>query len=779
MIGKTISHYKVIEKVGPFLKALIPNKRGAYKYYGSPILILFVGLGLSLALFAVLRNFDRREAETAFKLAASEQVSAIQKSIEIKIVILESMSSLDNVSEARGQRRVYEFTKPLVAHMKGVQALSWLPRVPDSRRVEFETSARQRGFVDFQITERETEGALIRASQRDEYFPISDPGRERGFGAPLGFDLASDPKRAAALYRARDTGAITATVGSISISRVSTQVNFLLFLPVYRKGVPVDTVEERRRNLRGVLVGVFRISDTVEDALSELQPKGIDLLISDQSAPEGERFLYFHSSRTRMDPVPVAEAVVDHSGSMQFVTTFEVGGRSWAIRATPAPFFLSSHTTGKPLYGLMVGMLFTGLFAAYLVVAARRSVEIGKTNRQLKHEIIERRWIEEELTVIAHEAEEARSRFEGVLRAAPDPIVGVNQKGQIVFANDQTEKMFGYPREELLGSSLEILLPEPLGEGHQGHRSNYSADPSIRPMSARKDLFGRRKDGHLIPVDISLSPLQTEDGLVTIAIVHDITRRKQDAEKLLQYQVRLRDLASESFFAEERERRRIATELHDRIGQTLAVSRMKLGALRKRDLSGTEARLSQELDELIGTAIQNIRSLTFELSPPTLYELGLEPTLEWLAEQTQRDHGIVCQFENDQKPLKSLNDEISVVLYQSVRELLMNAVRHGQASHVKISLWEQDSGMGILVKDDGVGFDLSKIPNLPSTEGGFGLFNIRERLEALGGQLLILSGPNRGTFATLLLPWKLVKGKSRDTDAGRWEAGKGEGEISF
>ncbi len=758
MVGKTISHYKFIEKVGPFLKALIANKRGAHKYYLSPILILVVGLGLSLALFVVLRNLERKEAKTAFQLAASQRGSAIQKSIETKIVILESMSSLYNVAEDITRLGFYEFSKPYLARLGSVRALGWIPRIQDSQRAAFEATMRRKGFEGFQITEQGTQGLMVPASQREEYFPASDAGLEEADDAWIGFDVASEPDRLEALHRARDTGQLSVTARVALIQEREREVGFLLFVPIYRKGLPADTIGDRRKNLEGFIQGVFRIPDLVEMALSDLSSEGIDIMIIDHSAPESERVLYFHRSVVGMEPIDSGSEGANSFRDLRYAERFEIGQRQWSVLAIGTPRFIELHTTWGPLRALIVGLLFTGLLVVDFVVAARRAEEIDKTNRQLEEEIIERRWMEERLTVMAHEAEVARAKFEGVLKAAPDPIVGVNDQGQILFANDQTERLFGYQREELLGSSVRILLPEDLKEGHIQHWRNYSADPSIRSMGADGNLLGRRKDGHLIPVEVNLGPLQTEDGLVTIAIVHDSTRRKKVEDKLLQYQGQLRDQASELFFAEERERRRIATELHDRIGQTLAVARMRFGVLRKNGLSGTDARLSQELDELMGNAIQDIRSLTFELSPPTLYELGLEPTLEWLAEQTQRDQGIVCQFENDRKLLKPLNDDVSVVLYQSVRELLMNAVRHGQASHVKISLWEQDSGMGILVKDDGVGFDLSKIPTLPSTKGGFGLFNIRERLEALGGQLLILSGPNGGVLATILLPRELEKG---------------------
>ena len=149
--------------------------------------------------------------------------------------------------------------------------------------------------------------------------------------------------------------------------------------------------------------------------------------------------------------------------------------------------------------------------------------------------------------------------------------------------------------------------------------------------------------------------------------------------------------------------------------------------------------------------------MVYQLSPNFLYELGFEAAMEWLAEQTDSKYDIVCHLQNDQKT-NSLDDDTSIVLFQSVRELLRNAVHHGQASLVKIILWEKDSRIGIRVEDDGLGFDVSKVMSLPSNEGGFGLFSIRERVEAFGGCVEVKSARKRGTLVSILAPLKSKKG---------------------
>jgi signal transduction histidine kinase len=164
-----------------------------------------------------------------------------------------------------------------------------------------------------------------------------------------------------------------------------------------------------------------------------------------------------------------------------------------------------------------------------------------------------------------------------------------------------------------------------------------------------------------------------------------------------------------------------------------------------------------EIGELIDQAIQYTRSLTFELSPPILYELGLEAALEWLTEQIQEQHGILIDFEDDRQS-KPMSEEIRITLFKATRELLINIVKHAQASKAKVSILREDNSIRIRVEDDGVGFNPLKTACLGKTIG-FGLFNIREKLNSIGGYLEIQSEPGQGTRITLVTP--LMKNKKK------------------
>ncbi|MHC4584473.1 MAG: GAF domain-containing sensor histidine kinase, partial [Planctomycetota bacterium] len=217
---------------------------------------------------------------------------------------------------------------------------------------------------------------------------------------------------------------------------------------------------------------------------------------------------------------------------------------------------------------------------------------------------------------------------------------------------------------------------------------------------------------------------------------------------------KLSSLASQLSLTEERERRRIATELHDQIGQSLVFSKIKLDELHQ---SATSIELTKALDEIcsnIGQIIQDTRSLTFDLSSPILNEIGLEAAVaEWLDVQIQAKHGIETEFVDDgqQKPI---DDDIRALLFRNVRELLVNVIKHAKAHKVKVSIRRVNEHIRIDVEDDGKGFDSVKVASRATEETKFGLFSIRQRLEHLGGSFEIDSEPGRGSKFAMTVPVK-------------------------
>lgn len=239
----------------------------------------------------------------------------------------------------------------------------------------------------------------------------------------------------------------------------------------------------------------------------------------------------------------------------------------------------------------------------------------------------------------------------------------------------------------------------------------------------------------------------------TSKLKKEVTERRSVEQTLLSSQKQLRSLAREISLIEEKQRRKFATFLHDDINQALALVTFKLRSIQEMIPSKNVKKELTEVNTIIDKTAERTRTLAFEISPPILYELGLEPALEWLVRQFAEQYMIKPTFKDDELP-KPLDDNARVFLFQSVRELLANIAKHAQAQRVNVSVSGDGSLIRIAVQDDGVGFNPKSMDKKIRNNEGFGLFNVRERLRHLHGQMEIQSKRGKGTTVTLVAPLK-------------------------
>jgi len=372
-----------------------------------------------------------------------------------------------------------------------------------------------------------------------------------------------------------------------------------------------------------------------------------------------------------------------------------------------------------------------------------RTGELTKVNRQLQGEILERRRTEMALR-------ESEVRFRTIFEGAPIGIGLWDVEGKFLEGNPALTEMLGYSLEELRRlDAAELSPPEDLV-------ARQALFEEI--LSGRREFFERegrcrRKDGSFIWVWAHVSPIRSASGEILFALVmfKDITQEKQVQAEISAYQERLRSLASELSLTEERERRRLAADLHDHIGQILALAQIKLGELHQVAFTPDSLNTVGEIRDFIGQAIRYTRSLTFELGLPVLYDLGLEAAVEWLADQFKEQHGLTIRIREDDQP-KPLGEAASLLTFRVLRELLTNVVKHSQATEVDISMTRDGNFLSLDVVDNGIGFDAGEFGGKPGRAGGYGLFSIRERLNHLGGYLEVASVPGQGTSATIVVP---------------------------
>ncbi len=224
---------------------------------------------------------------------------------------------------------------------------------------------------------------------------------------------------------------------------------------------------------------------------------------------------------------------------------------------------------------------------------------------------------------------------------------------------------------------------------------------------------------------------------------------------LQQRTAQLRSLAAELSQAEERERRRLAQAMHDHLQQLLVAAKLHIRRLRVDSRPETSRETIGQLEEILTESIDATRSLTFELSPPVLYDRGLAQALEWLGDWMQAKHGLAVTVRAD-KHADPESQDIRVLLFQATRELLFNIVKHAQVSKAEVCLCRTNGEIRILVSDQGVGFDAARLAGEASGTG-FGLFSIRERLDLVCGKMEVESSPGGGTRFTLTVPAKKTR----------------------
>ena len=351
---------------------------------------------------------------------------------------------------------------------------------------------------------------------------------------------------------------------------------------------------------------------------------------------------------------------------------------------------------------------------------------------------------------ISERKQSERAQVHKIIEAAPAPMLLVADDGVIIFANGAARTTFGYVLLDLEGRNIDELAPCHEGS-HVDWRKGRASSAATQPMIEGKvRQTGLHLDGSEFPIEVSVSTFQMDGQTVIIASISDISEREQAADLLKKSLAELRRLSDHQQNVKEDERTRIAQDLHDDLGQNLLVLKMDVDTLYARTRAAhpkLNGRVRLALDNIDGT-IKSVKAIMNNLRPATL-ELGLYPAVEWQLRQFERSSGIVCRLLASEEVAGRQLDQVRIAaVFRILQESLTNVARHAKASEVQVALVQDEHGFSMSVADNGRGLDAGD----RRKGNSFGLMGIRERIDALGGELDIASSPGHGTVLSIRLP---------------------------
>ena len=349
------------------------------------------------------------------------------------------------------------------------------------------------------------------------------------------------------------------------------------------------------------------------------------------------------------------------------------------------------------------------------------------------------------LTSLADRLQKQKALLDELFEQAPQAVALMGVDHRILRVNKEFSRVFGYSSQEALGQRISELIA---GEEAREEEQKY-ADSVAQGRRVDAEGVRRRKDGSSLYVSMVRVPVRLPNRQVAIyAIYRDISEHKQAEAALRQTNERLQELSRRLFQVQEDERRHLARELHDQMGQALTAAKLNLQAAQRLEERGLIARKLDDGIAVLETLLQQARQISLDLRPPLLDDLGLVPALRWYLDQQAQRAGLRIEFFAD-PALERMSPEIETACFRVAQEALTNVVRHARAQTVSVELHRTPEALHLVVRDDGIGFDV-----MTAEQQGvsLGLLGMRERVTLLGGEMDCKSAPGGGTEIHAFFP---------------------------
>jgi PAS domain S-box-containing protein len=347
------------------------------------------------------------------------------------------------------------------------------------------------------------------------------------------------------------------------------------------------------------------------------------------------------------------------------------------------------------------------------------------------------------------EIEKAQEMYSLLTNNSNDIICLQELDSTFTYISPSIKNLLGYEQSDFLGKQIFDLVHkddiQPLADAMEQRIANGVEDAATFRV--------RHKQGHFIWLESLSSPVYKDNEIsYFVTSSRDVTEWVLARQDIQKYQTSLQNMTTEMTLIEEKQKKEIASNIHDHLSQSLVISKMKINELKKK----SELKIINEdlkfIESHISEALENSRKITYELSPPVLYQLGIIDALNWLLENVEATHNIKCVVNSNVNSIK-LSDANSILLYRCIQEVIKNAVKYANASLLTLNLDKNKRGINIVLIDNGDGFDTSTLNDYQNHSGsGFGLFAVQERVKNIQGEFTITSKINTGTSVKIFIP---------------------------
>lgn len=696
----------------------------------------WLGVAVSFVLYQIAVQMVENKSRTQFDYQANNARLAIEAHVRSYVEVLRATRAMFHASTkvTRQEFNLYVNELQLRESFPGINNLNFAPLVSDRDKAAFESAVRTNSSIDMKGF---PEFSIKPSGQRSEYHVLTYIEPMQGNQGSMGFDLASNSRVEEALALSRDSGELISSGRLIKIEGPNKIIGLAMRMPLYRTGMPLATVADRRAAYYGSVGAGFNIGKLMLNAVDASTMPGLrlklyDLGRNDRHVPPGTSdpdHLLFDS----MDQSEDNPAGSDPRRLEDFFVkraSMTVGSRLWEIEfSAPKDAILSGIEAYIPWLVLATSLLGTFLiFCNYYSLSTARRRATAIANDMTKD-------------LRASKADLAEAQHMAMLGSwLLDPDT------QLMTWSDETYRIFGMVRTEDNPEYGDFLIRVDEADRQRLQEGLDTSMRSGREFNTEHRIT--RRDGSMRWVQTITRPGYSGRNRLLRGTIMDVTERKHNVEALKRSQELLRDLTAHQDRIKEDERKRIAREIHDELGQTLLALRLDVSMLDTRTAT-THPKINDRVRAVlqhIDATVKTVRTIINNLRPSVL-DLGLTAAVEWQVEEFRRRSAISCDLIMDAKEY-TLSDARATTLFRILQESLTNVIRHANATHVRIELYEDGSNLVMKISDNGIGLD----PEDRNKTESFGLVGIEERVLALEGEFQIDSAADEGTSLTIFIP---------------------------